>query len=238
MIISLVKGGLGNMMFQLAAGASLAKSINEDFGYSYDNWHCCTQYKIDHYPETIFSKLNKVSLNQPNLRLFRETGMLFQNIPKISNQVLDGYFQTEEYFDKDLVMNMFDCPIDSKWRDYTFIHIRRGDYVKYSNVHPLMNQDYYEEGIRILNPDKVIVLTDDKEWAKNHQLFGEFEISSSNRDIDDMSIMRSCKSGIIANSTFSWWGAWLMDTDDVIAPKTWFANGTSINIIPSRWKQI
>lgn len=240
MIVSLVKGGLGNMMFQIAAGASLAKTICEDFAYSYANWHCCTEYKIDHYPTTVFSKINQIKSpnSETSVGIYQEPDLLYTPIPKIPNIILDGYFQSEKYFDIDLVKDLFDIPIEDQYRDYTFLHIRRGDYLKYSNVHPVMSDEYYKKGIELLNPEKVIILTDDREWAQTHELFSQFEISKSETDLEDLSIMRSCNSGIIANSTFSWWGAWLTGSDRIIAPSTWFANTTPINIIPNRWIKI
>lgn len=237
MIVSLLKGGLGNMMFQIAAGASLAKKNETEFGYSYLNWHCCTEYTIDYYPSTIFSKINKVDYITQN-SIFRESGMIYQSLPNVKDLLLDGYFQTEKYFDNELIEDIFDVPIYEKYKGYTFIHIRRGDYVKYSNVHPLLSDEYYKKGLDILKPDKIIVLSDDKDWIKNHDIFKKFEVSDSLSDIDDLSIMKSCDSGIIANSTFSWWGAWLSQSNSIIAPKNWFANATPIEIIPERWISI
>jgi hypothetical protein len=237
MIVSLVKGGLGNMMFQIAAGASLANEIGTEFSYSYLNWHCCTPYKIDHYPNTIFSNINKTeSCGQlSNLQVFKERTTLYNPIPKLSNLMLDGYFQSERYFNTELVKTLFNIPTQPKYKDYTFIHIRRGDYIKYSNIHTVLPISYYESAMKILNPNKVIILTDDIEWAKTHTLFSEYEISNSKSDIEDLSIMRSCNSGIIANSTFSWWGAWLTNSSNIVAPNKWFANGTQIQIVTDRW---
>jgi hypothetical protein len=237
MIISLVKGGLGNMMFQIATGASLAKQNDTEFAYSYSNWHCCTQYDIKLYPLTIFSKIKKIDNINFNT-VYHESGMLYQQLPTTKDLILDGYFQNEKYFDKDLVKKLFNVPRLQKYQDYTFIHIRRGDYIKYSNIHTLLSDDYYKHGLDILKPNKVIVLTDDKKWIKMNPLYNEFEISDSTSDLDDLSIMTSCKSGIIANSTFSWWGAWLSNSDSIIAPINWFSNNIEIDIIPERWIKI
>jgi hypothetical protein len=240
MIVSLVKGGLGNMMFQIAAGASLANKIGTDFGYSYENWHCCTQYKIDHYPSTIFSKINQIeSLEQINLvGVYQEPSMLYSTLPPIDNLLLDGYFQTEKYFDTETVKNLFDIPKNEEYKGYTFLHIRRGDYIKYQNIHNLLSEDYYENALDIIKPKNVVVLTDDVEWAKSHELFKNFKISNSKTDIEDLSIMVSCESAIIANSTFSWWGAWLMDSDKVVCPKKWHVDNRENEIICQNWISI
>ena len=141
MIVSLLKGGLGNMMFQISAGASIAKELGVDFSYTYEGWNCCTQYKIDEYPETIFKNIRKID-SPPrgwSPMYFRENGLLYQPIPRSTELVLDGYFQTEEHFkaNEDYIRDLFDVPIMEEYEDYTFIHIRRGDYLKYSDVHSL-----------------------------------------------------------------------------------------------------
>jgi hypothetical protein len=242
MIVSLLKGGLGNMMFQISAGASIAKELGVDFSYTYEGWNCCTQYKIDEYPETIFKNIRKID-SPPrgwNPIYFRENGLLYQPIPRSTELVLDGYFQTEEHFkaNDDYIRNLFDVPIIEEYKDYTFIHIRRGDYLKYSDVHSLMSDAYYTEALRLIIPDKVVILTDDKEWARQHPIFSRYKIPETKIDLEDLSIMKSCNSAIIANSTFGWWGAWLSNAKTVIAPKGWFGNSTPIDIVPSRWLQI
>jgi hypothetical protein len=242
MIVSLLKGGLGNMMFQIAAGSSIAKENNEEFAYTYEGWNCCTNYSIDGYPETIFKNIRKLDSKPSNFnpRLFVEQGMLHQHIPRHPDLLLDGYFQTEEYFENnaEYIRNIFDVPTFEEYEGYTFIHVRRGDYLKYSDVHTLMSDEYYNEALSLLNPSKVVVLSDDKEWTKAHTIFSRYKIPETKSDLEDLSIMKSCESAIIANSTFGWWGAWLSGSNRVIAPNKWFGNDTQINIIPNRWKKI
>jgi hypothetical protein len=153
------------------------------------------------------------------------------------------FFQSEKYFDVEIVKNLFDIPRNEEYKDYTFLHIRRGDYVKYQDVHNLLSEDYYENALDIIKPKNVVVLTDDVEWSKSHILFKYFKISNSKTDIEDLSIMVSCESAIIANSTFSWWGAWLNENPrkKVIGPLKWFGSAIQHNtgdILPENWIKI
>jgi hypothetical protein len=240
-----LQGGLGNMMFQIAAGLELSNQLNTEFYYTYDWWHCCTPYEVGHYPNTIFKRLNRiyhqdVEKNSSILELYSEEGMLYQPIPKRDNLVIQGSFQSEKFFlnSFDLIKSIFEIPTIDKYKDYTFIHIRRGDYIKFQHIHPIVSETYYKKALDRLESKNVIVLSDDKEWVRNNTYFSQFEISESTNELEDLSIMKSCENAIIANSTFSWWGAWLSNSKKVIAPEPWFANNTPIEIIPDRWIKI
>lgn len=238
MIISVTCGGLGNMMFQIAAGYAHSKKVDSDFGYSVDRWHSVTSRDIHKYTETTFKNIKQVPIiNQPS---FQEQGMLYQKLPETKNLNLVGYFQSEKYFMEysDEIQNLFDVPVIPEYKDYTFLHIRRGDYLKYADYHGVLSKEYYEHALDIINPNKVIVITDDPEWASTHELFQKFEISKELNDLVDFSIMKSCKNAIIANSSFSWWGAWLGNCEQVVAPQKWFSASVENEIVPSHWKTI
>ena len=169
-----------------------------------------------------------------------------------------GYFQCEKYF-KDIRTKLLEefslrKKLDNKNIDMlkqinstnaVAIHVRRGDYVELQHVHGLCNLDYYKRGIdyickHVENPH-FFVFSDDMDWVKNN-----LEISSHVTYVDindkysgyfDLELMKNCKHNIIANSSFSWWGAWLNENPDkiVIAPKQWFANGNKIDIVCDDW---
>jgi hypothetical protein len=128
--------------------------------------------------------------------------------------------------------------------DLIGLHIRRSDYVQKQNYHPLCTLDYYKEALEKL-PKKVpvVVVSDDPEWCSDQSIFDSdrFLISESDDNIVDMCILSTCKYHIIANSSFSWWGAWLANSEKVIAPKVWFgpaANLDDSDIVPERWERI
>ena len=92
----------------------------------------------------------------------------------------------------------------------------------------------------------MIIFTDDIPWCKSQEIFSgdRFLISETEDNVYDLCLMSMCESHIIANSSFSWWGAWLADSEKVIAPKRWFgttgytAKNNTEDIVPDRWIKI
>ena len=124
------------------------------------------------------------------------------------------------------------------------IHIRRGDYKKYNFFLPI---SYYERAIEYIKnkiEDPIfLVFSDDIQWVKTHVKFEDevFFVSQEKlEDYEELILMSKCKHNIIANSSFSWWGAWLNTNDKkiVIGPNRWFdtiGKNAGYNIMPSEW---
>jgi hypothetical protein len=195
-----------------------------------------------------------------------ETGFNFNpDIFRVtSNTYLDGYWQSYKYFEADWEMIKHDFLFSPKLikeensmlekiksSNSVFVHVRRGDYVsnKETNLyHGDLGEKYYhfaEKEIvqRVKNP-VYFVFSDDINWVKENIKFnGEqhFAVSSSAAD-HDLYLMLSCQHAIIANSSFSWWGAWLIDNPGkvVIAPSKWFANSSidTSDLCPESWRKI
>ncbi|MFQ6601619.1 alpha-1,2-fucosyltransferase [Flavobacterium sp. C3NV] len=175
---------------------------------------------------------------------------------------LEGYFQSEKYFIKHEKEIRNDFEVRTPFKKETIdaiekiesvnsvsIHIRRGDYLS-NALHNTNKDEYYNKALEIIG-SKVInpvffIFSDDMDWVKanfttNHEIvFIDFNDAFTN--FEDLILMSACKHNIIANSSFSWWGAWLNNNPDkiVIAPKLWF-NDDSINtndIIPTSWVKI
>lgn len=179
------------------------------------------------------------------------------------NIYLDGYWQNEKYF-KDTeniirqeftLKNKLDIKLDKliekiKNSSSISIHIRRGDYVhnkKTNSIHGICSLDYYQKTIKYID-EKIknpvfFIFSDDIEWSKNN-LKTKFPtiFVEGNKDNEDLILMSMCKHNIIANSSFSWWGAWLNNNSNkiVIAPQKWFndSNKNTENLIPNTWIQI
>ncbi len=168
---------------------------------------------------------------------------------------LFGYFQTERYFEhiadsiredftfKDYIVETCQGFIDQV-NNPIALHVRRTDYVTKSKDHPPCGLEYYQKALtQFKNTRNVIVFSDDPEWCKQQELFesDRFLIAEGNDNRYDMCLISMCDDFIIANSSFSWWGAWLANRGTVIAPSRWFGDDgyTSKNdtrdIIPSRW---
>jgi Glycosyl transferase family 11 len=129
------------------------------------------------------------------------------------------------------------------------LHIRRGDYVqnpKASAVHGTSTLDYYSEAIQLMIGEvgmpHVFIFSDDIDWVKGNLIIPSphtFVCQNIGADsYRDMQLMSLCKHNIIANSSFSWWGAWLNPNPEkiVIAPKQWFVNANNtVDLLPSTW---
>ena len=127
--------------------------------------------------------------------------------------------------------------------EYIGLHIRRTDYVQKQSYHPLCTLDYYERALKKLPNIPVIIVSDDPEWCGKQELFkpDRFLISDSDSNVVDMCILSLCKYHVIANSSFSWWGAWLANSNKVIAPKIWYGSVANLNdsdLVPQDWERI
>lgn len=178
----------------------------------------------------------------------------YNEIPLHENIVIDGYFQSEKYF-KDYrkeILQLFSLPkVDLN--GWTSIHVRRGDYVQFYNSFPPVTEPYLRTAMRVASKNgmtKFMVFSDDINWCKqtiNPAKYPEytFEYSEGKSEFEDLCLGASCSHNIIANSSFSWWQAWLNENPNklVISPSkhNWFGRRVKLNtedIIPDSWVQI
>lgn len=248
MIITKLKGGLGNQMFQYAATISAAVDHNEPYLFDLSFF---TKPKrggllLDKFPRT------KIQTTQGNDNLpVRFDNFVFD--PILKDTYLDGFWQSEKYFinNESIIRDHFDLTksyskyVHKKYpilaEDTISIHIRRGDYLNKPGQFPTQSLDYYSAAFETLyNNQQLIILSDDIQWCKDNFKFPNMHFISEESDIVDLYIMSICKNNIISNSSFSWWGAWLNNNSEktVIAPKTWFGPEMLLNqsdIIPLTW---
>ncbi|MBF9046475.1 alpha-1,2-fucosyltransferase [Rhodobacterales bacterium LSUCC0031] len=177
---------------------------------------------------------------------------------------LEGYWQDERYFADfaDLIRADFRprCPGNTTYTNtiadgslLVSLHIRRGDYLDNpiaNSVHGVLGLNYYQEAVelmvrRIGERFRIVVFSDDIEWARQNLCFQQplsFVRGSAATPYEDLLTMASCDHHIIANSSFSWWGAWLNPslTKVVITPRRWYAAPELAhhNICPSSWERI
>ena len=122
------------------------------------------------------------------------------------------------------------------------LHIRRTDYVTNPN-HTALDASYYKKALKEFGEDEtVLVFSDDPIWCHDSGLFADdrFMIAEGNSGWTDMCLMTMCKGHIIANSSFSWWGAWLAKSEKVVAPSGWFVGSNlehldTKDLIPEEW---
>lgn len=249
-------GRLGNQMFQYAALRGICAARGYDF--------CIPQSDfVDEWKDHQLFETFKLSHNnnrgyqlQPDYYQEKQFHYDQEYVDNCPDQIcLYGYFQTERYFEN---------IADSIREDFTFhdeivetcqgfisqvdnpiaLHVRRTDYVSKSADHPPCSAEYYREALSKFDADRnVIVFSDDPEWCKEQELFesDRFMVAEGNDNRYDMCLISLCDDFIIANSSFSWWGAWLANRGGVIAPSRWFgddgytAKNDTRDIVPKRW---
>lgn len=280
-IVVALDGGLGNQMFQYAAGRSASLRAGLPLGLDLRSLLARGQRNyalggfvlgkhVELFAEGVPPGSGRLSrllrLITGGGRTFREAGFAYDaRIRGITAPIrLEGYFQSERYFSE---------IVDTIRQDFTpdkettvevdrlaaqllpagpcvSLHVRRGDYVQSAttSVHGLLGADYYERALRMMAERTgralpVCVFTDDPAWARFHlPLPSETRfISEHTRTAcQDLILMSRCSHHITANSSFSWWGAWLNPSQDkvVITPREWFRPESGLDasdLRPAGW---
>lgn len=190
------------------------------------------------------------------------------NLELSENSIVDGYWQSYHYFNhlSPCLNNLFTPKIyfketisfekKIKKASSTAIHVRRGDYVhdsKTSNYHGLCDLGYYKRAINVISKKirntTFYIFSDDLEWVEknfkflNNKVFIYFDNSiTQDTEVQELYLMSICDNQIIANSTFSWWGAWLNTCHNkiVVAPLNWFSEDKidTSDLIPLNWIRV
>lgn len=235
--------GLGNQLFQIAAVISYAK----DYGIA-STFPCLEDPSYGGYTNNILKNVTTRHMGEAEYQ-YMEPTFMFRELPaKSSICVHSSYLQSYKYFEhnRDLILNTFKMTegeseyLNTKYnpQDFVAVHIRRGDYLKVENFHTnLSKTSYYQQAMDKFPNESFLIFSDDPSWAEDK--FPECTIVRE-EDYLELHLMSLCKSLIIANSTFSWWGAWLNNNPlkRVIAPRNWFGSShdTSIeDLIPEGW---
>jgi len=259
-------GRLANQMFQYAALKGIAHNAGADI---------CIPNHTRPVDDGIGNKIRTELFDAFDLQvttgLIKKWGMrivqerffhfdeeLFRHCP--DNVTLQGYFQSEKYFKH----------IEEGIRaDFTFkheilkpcsemiasvshpvaLHVRRTDYLINSKNHFNLPLGYYEAALQYFDAERnVILFSDDPGWCRQQRLFSDqrFIFSDTFDNRFDLCLMALCDDFIIANSSYSWWGAWLSrnPAKKVIAPLRWFGtdgdtrNNDTRDLIPDGWIRI
>ncbi len=289
MIISKIIGGLGNQMFQYAAGRALSLKRGQPLrldvagfvgyglhhGFELQRVFDCQPVIADESDVRSilawqFSSGIRRLVARQSLSVFRRKSYIvephFHYWPEINdvpqNCYLDGYWQSDKYFQgvssvirKDFT---FKSPLADRNAEIAehisqlnsvSLHIRRGDYATDPNTnatHGLCSLDYYREAVqyvadRIKQP-YIFVFSDDIVWVKDNLKMDlpcqYIDHNHGTESYNDMRLMSMCRHHIIANSSFSWWGAWLNPSKEkiVVAPQKWFVNNNNVrDLFPRGW---
>jgi hypothetical protein len=253
------------MMFQIAAIENMGYRSGLLAGYPHVDKNiddltkpqaCSSEYNGREYFK-IFRNFDWHKNHDKDMRIDRTINVPFEYTPITpqDHTCYKGYFQSEKYFpDRDFILNLFE-PADYiveklvKYKEIigdnkASIHVRRGDYIKLSQIYNVLDMNYYNEAMKILGlcgVTEYLVFSNDIEWCKNNFSGGQFNFITED-SFTTLYLMSKCKYQIIANSAFSWWGAWLNNNPNkqIIAPRKWF-NSPEYNdkdVIPQNWIKI
>jgi hypothetical protein len=225
-------GRLGNQMFQYAAlyaaGLTRGYKIGIPQGQKIEE-----VFKLPHA-----DRLNDI---MPK-RIFKERSFLFDpNLFAIPDDCdIYGYFQSPLYFQtcRDAILKEFAWKDDVQERGQLAtvrssptcaIHVRRDDYKNLAHVHTNLGGQYYIKGCELITKNLgakplFLVFSDEPDWCKKAFTGDDFHIVDIRDDAVELYMMSQCDAHIIANSSFSWWGAWLSNArpTNVVAPRQWF----------------
>jgi hypothetical protein len=292
MIITILKGGLGNQMFQYAMARRVSILNNTDLALDITSfsWNKLRVFELaDFFNINVkiatVTDINNVKFSHKYFLSDRvkrklmgedfpyflrpvvnEQSLMYdENILKVNkHSIMDGSWQSEKYFDDIKNVISKDFTFKHNANDYysriiknirnnntVSIHVRRGDYVSNNitnSFHGTCSLDYYNSAIAHISKSisniTYVIISDDIEWCKNnlsHIPNSVFVENNKGMHYEDMRLMSLCTHNIIANSSFSWWGAWLNSNPNkiVIAPKQWFVSSEmqaqTNDLIPSSW---
>jgi len=232
-MITYIQGGLGNQMFQYAAGLAVSKRLQEPLflNNSFYEVNKSRQYELGVFPIS-------ATVTNEQAKLIEEKGFRYQNITE--SGMIVGYWQSEKYFADiaDQVKKEFYLPKASIEDDMVAVTVRRGDYLSLPDVFHNLGESYYRDALEIFPEHKTVVFSDDPAWCSANLEWADF-VMPCNTAIQDLALLSSFKNHIIANSSFGWWGAWLANGNTVVSPKDWFTNGLdTTDLIPDRWIRI
>jgi len=278
-------GGLGNQLFQNAAGRSLADRLGVDLVLD-DRYvvrksqHTGLVLNAFNIRARLMTTLERQFFSERKIRLARWFKKLIRPLGKVFwetqynydpsidatpvGQLLIGFWQSEEYM-YDLHQLRLDLELKAPLSlaaqkvsevidtvESVALHVRRGDYLKDQKTiarHGVCSQSYYQSAIDLVLAEKpmakFLVFSDDPQWVKVHlQLPPQctYVSKASITAQEDLVLISRCKHQIIANSTFSWWGAWLNNSCDkiVVCPTPWFDDSriATQDLLPANWHQL
>jgi len=231
-------GGLGNWLFQVAVAVKFAQMSGLEYKLSKSQCELSPHSKVDYFL-TVFSKFTtlvttkglkgKTIYEPENLKEADNVEELIGHCKKECNVlVVYGYYQRYKYIPR-FFREMLTLPEvdDSKVRDTCFIHIRGGDYVNHA-LHDVKLERYYRRCIGLMKErgvNKFSVFTNDKDYALSQTFLKDVDYEFVDApEIESLVLMSKCKACICANSSFSWWGAYLNRERLICMPAKWFNN--------------
>lgn len=263
MFLLRLSGGLGNQLFQISTAYELnvrsQKNIYIYIGFYKKKLKNNTR-RICHFNKDVFENLIKVDYN-----FFLDFFLKFisrieklkitkskQLVNNLDYRLLNGYFQDFNFFkhNEELLIILRKYFSNNKIQKNTIgLHVRRGDYLLKENKKSFQSIDlkYYKKALGELEKKvdiftyDILIFSDDIDWCKEKLKFDyNLKYIDNESELSDFRLMSSCEHIITANSTFSWWAAFINDSENriVITPKYWFTDKNKSFDCPSKWIKI
>ena len=240
----ILKGGLGNQLFMTFTALNYAFKNKKKLRII---WDTSERKRPKYFDSVLLFLQNKVETEILPSQVYFEHSFSYNPIPITDeNIILSGYFQSSMYFrelidDAINIINVGDYPENKILIDRietpVILHVRRTDYLALPDYHPVQNLEYYKNGIDIIkknvsNPH-FFLISDDAEFLNTIPLRDDEKTLFIGDEIKTMHLMTLCRYFIIANSSYSWWGAIIGGYNLVVAPKIWFGKDG-----PQNWQDI
>jgi hypothetical protein len=227
-------GRFGNQLFQIAACIGHHKKWESELRLP--NWYCGAS-QLDFaqfFPNYIANPLSSAEIKQYEIENYQEPQFSFQNLPRKSLDLI-GFFQSHKYFEPSYIVPFFTTGQETEL-DAVCLHIRRGDYLKHSHMFPLLKEEYYRRAYKYFGSQRQYFVFSDsnyddikneisfiknKEYVSTRKKISPIYEGTDINVMQDFNIMKSCRYHIIANSSFSWWSAYLSQ-GEVVSPNEWF----------------
>lgn len=241
-------GRLGNNLFQVAAMIGYAKNYGAQWGIPPGYHH-----------RQIYNYFRHLPIYKGNVRKIKtydtatDEGFVYKQIPHFPEGVrLRGFWQSYKYFEhaKAEVLAAWNFKQLPEYNDFTSLHVRRTDYLTYSDNFGMISHDYIKEAIDYIQPKKILCFSDDLFWCKQNlpknfpDIEWHFEAEGQNEYLS-LSQMSSCGNNIIANSSYSYVAAYANRNPDkkVVTPHytSWFGPKAKLDckdLLPPEWHQI
>lgn len=230
-------GGMGNQMFQIAATIGIA--ANKGHGYCFPKWEY-QDFFINRLPN--FQDVNYETFHEPHFHYADFSQGIEGNID------LFGYFQSPKYWKGfEITVRGYFLPktpeLTGSEKGTCAIHVRRGDYLKLPGYHTNLPMEYYYKAMEEMGDKDYTVFSDDIEWCKGQDWNRKVWFEEEKHPAKAMIKMAGHDNNIIANSSFSWWAAYISPFPNkrVIAPKQWFgpkANHNTKDLYLPLWQLI
>ena len=259
-----LQGGLGNQLFQIFFAISKAKQFGLDFylpkvywltpvedSNNSNNSNNANNITRRHTYYDLFPTvrtLEKMDMDdlEKDAEIIEEKDFTFSelNLNPNKNYVLKGYYQSYKYITVDVYDYLKLPKLTTPLGETVAVHIRRGDYLLKSDFHTNLssNTEYYTIASNIIktkvNNPEFIIFSDDVEWCKKNMLWLS-NIFVSHGEVMELAMMSMCKHHIIANSSYSWWGAYLSRENGItIYPERWFEKWVDTkDMCPNTWEK-